>query len=323
MSVQVRPALSLKKMGRVFHIRRGRVCSSASMPEISRIAAVRSAILRWFSRNCRDLPWRRTRDAWRVLVSELMLQQTQVDRVIPKYDAFIARWPTPAALATSPLGEVLRSWSGLGYNRRAKHLHAAAKAVVARFGGRVPRTVKELESLPGVGRYTARAVASFAYGDDVALWDTNVRRIFLRVFTGGEFSRRATADTALEAMLDAALPRGRSRDWYGALMDFGSAVCLGRKPRCEVCPLARSCVAAASFRAGRTPRTALVKRQAGFEGSWRQGRGAVVRLLADTNGGLALAELVRRTGRADAPAIVEDLAREGLVVSRSGKVRLA
>ncbi len=286
-------------------------------------SAFRATVLRWFGKNGRDLPWRRTRDPWRVLVSELMLQQTQVERVIPKYEAFVARWPTPAALARAPLGDVLRLWSGLGYNRRAKHLREAAKAVVARFGGRVPRRVEDLESLPGVGRYTARAVASFAFNDDVALWDTNVRRIFLRVFAGGEFARRVPDDGALEALLASALPKDRSRDWHGALMDFGSAVCVGRNPRCGSCPLAASCAAAPSFLSGRVPKSGLVKKQPAFGGSRRQGRGAIVRLLAGRRGGVAVDELAALCGRNDTGTLVDELAAEGLVTVRSGKAKLA
>lgn len=252
-----------------------------------------------------------------------MLQQTQVDRVIPKYEAFVSRWPTPADLARSSLGDVLRLWSGLGYNRRAKHLHEAAKALVSRFGGRVPRHVAELESLPGVGRYTARAVASFAFNDDVALWDTNVRRIFLRVFAGGEFAKRVPGDAELEALLAAALPKGRSRDWHNALMDFGSAVCVGRNPRCGACPLASSCLAASSFLANRVPRAGLVKKQPAFHGSRRQGRGAIVRLLAERRGGLTVASLATLSGRKDAATLVEGLTADGLVSLRGDKVKLA
>lgn len=200
---------------------------------------IRKIILRWFAKHGRDLPWRRTRDPWAVLVSEFMLQQTQVERVIPKYFDFLQRWPTPAALAKSSLAEVLASWSGLGYNRRAKNLHAAAIMICEKFGGEVPIDVNVLISLPGIGRYTAAAVASFAGNIDVVFWDTNVRRIFLRVLHGGEFARRLPDDAALEATLDRALPRGRSRDWHGALMDFGSAVCASRAPRLRYVPTRR------------------------------------------------------------------------------------
>jgi A/G-specific adenine glycosylase len=293
------------------------------MTSSARVIALRTAVLRWFSRHGRTLPWRETRDPWRVLVSEFMLQQTQVERVIPKYQAFVRRWPTPSALAAAPLAEVVRAWSGLGYNRRAKHLHDASKAIAARFGGEVPRSTDELESLPGIGAYTARAVASFAFNDDVALWDTNVRRIFLRVVAGGEFAKSLPDDRALEAMLASAVPKGRSRDWHGALMDFGSAVCTGRKPLCGACPARRHCAASAGFLSGREPRVSLVKKQAAFAGSRRQGRGALIRLLASRRTGIEAARLAVLSGRADAAALIDDLEREGLVTRKGARVRLA
>ncbi len=285
-------------------------------------ADFRRAVLRWFAAHGRDLPWRRTRDAWRILVSEVMLQQTQVDRVIPKYEAFVRRWPTPAVLARAPLGAVLAAWSGLGYNRRAVNLKQAARAVVREHGGVMPDGVEELEALPGVGRYTARAVASFAFEKDVALWDTNVRRIVLRVFHGGEFAAADPAQDALERLLASVLPRGRSRDWHGALMDFGSAVCVSRKPLCPSCPLKASCAAAPHFLAGGSPERRLVRRQARFVGSRRQARGAVVRLLAGAGrAGLPAAKVVTAIGRGDSAAVIDSLIRDGLVVRRG--VRLA
>lgn len=288
-----------------------------------RTAAFRRQVLRWFAREGRDLPWRRTRDPWRVLVSEVMLQQTQVDRVVPKYEAFVRRWPDPASLAEATLGEVLAAWSGLGYNRRAARLREAAAAIVERHGGRMPRSVERLEALPGVGRYTARAVASFAFGQDVTLWDTNVRRVALRYFLGGEFARREPSTGDLEAVLEDALPRGRSRDWHGALMDLGSAICLGRAPACASCPLVRSCAAARGFLAGRLPSRPLARRQPRFEGSRRQARGAVVRMLASAGPrGMAEDELLRTLAREDAGAVIDALVREGLAVREGGTLRL-
>ncbi|HTM68333.1 MAG TPA: A/G-specific adenine glycosylase [Candidatus Binatia bacterium] len=286
-------------------------------------AALRRQVLRWFAGHGRDLPWRRTRDPWRVLVSEVMLQQTQVDRVVPKYEEFVRRWPDPASLAAAPLGDVLAAWSGLGYNRRAARLREAAAAVVSRHAGRMPRSVEELEALPGVGRYTARAVSSFAYGADVTLWDTNVRRIVLRYLFGGEFSRREPSLADLEAALDAALPPGRSRDWHGALMDLGSAVCLGRAPRCADCPLMRSCAAAPRFLAGRAPARSFVRPQPKFEGSRRQARGAVVRMLARAGDkGTAAAEVEAALARPDAAAVIDALVNEGLAVRDGRLLRL-
>lgn len=285
-------------------------------------AAFRSAILRWFGAHGRDLPWRRTHDPWTVLVSEVMLQQTQVDRVVPKFLDFVRRWPSPRVLADSPLRDVLAAWSGLGYNRRAARLRDAATAVVSRHGGRMPDTVEALEALPGVGRYTARAVASFAFGKDVTLWDTNVRRIVTRYFFGGEFAR-SPRDEDFEEVLAAALPPGRSRDWHGALMDFGSAVCVSRTPACASCPLARACLAAPSFLAGREPRRRMVRAQPKFEGSTRQARGAVVRhLMAAGPAGMRETDLSRLLGRRDLRPVLDVLVAEGMVVRRRGRYLL-
>jgi A/G-specific adenine glycosylase len=284
-------------------------------------AVFQRAILRWYAANRRDLPWRRTRDPWKILISEVMLQQTQVERVIPKYVAFLRAWPTPEVMAKSPLAAVLRAWSGLGYNRRAANLRAAAIAV-AGAGGRMPRDVDGLDALPGVGTYTARAVAAFAHNDDVALWDTNVRRIALRVFFGGEFAADPGA-AALEGALERALPKGKSRDWYNALMDFGSAVCTGRVPRCVTCPLRHSCAAAPRFLSGEVPARGLVRPQTKFDGSRRQARGAALRALAAAGShGLSGAELRQAIRRDDADSIVDTLIREGLAARRRGRVAL-
>ncbi|HTK05466.1 MAG TPA: A/G-specific adenine glycosylase [Candidatus Eisenbacteria bacterium] len=286
-------------------------------------AAFRRSVLGWFGREGRDLPWRRTRDPWRVLVSEVMLQQTQVERVIPKYEAFVRRWPSPAALAASSVGDVLAAWSGLGYNRRAARLREAAIAIVERHGGDMPSDIAALEALPGVGRYTARAVAAFAHDRDVALWDTNIRRIVLRYFLGGEFADGDPGNAELERMLDQALPKGRSRDWHGALMDLGASVCLGRSPRCGSCPLARSCAAGPRFMAGEAAPRALIRPQPRFEGSRRQARGAVIRELAAAGRkGIPEPEAVARLARPDASDVIDALIREGLVVRERGRLSL-
>lgn len=252
-----------------------------------------------------------------------MLQQTQVDRVIPKYEAFVRRWPTPAKLAAAPLGEVLAAWSGLGYNRRAQHLHEAAKAVMARHDGIMPVDADTLLALPGVGPYTSRAVASFAANADVALWDTNVRRIFFRLFFGGEFAFADPTPEEFQKLLDVALPRGRSREWHGALMDFGSAVCVNRSPQCGSCPLARTCLAAPHYLAGRQAPRSLVKKQAKFEGSRRQARGAVLRLLTVAGpSGLTEHVLLKHLDRPESTEILADLVKEGMVARKGSRLRL-
>lgn len=235
-----------------------------------------TALLAWSEQTRRDLPWRRTRDPWAVLVSELMLQQTQVSRVIPKYEAFLARFPTPGACAAATAGDVVRLWSGLGYNRRALHLHRCAEVVCAEHGGRLPPTVDELRRLPGIGPYTARAVAAFAYGDDVGVVDTNAARVLAR-WAG----RRLTASEA-QAAADAAVPAGEGWAWNQAMLDLGASVCTRRSPSCEACPVTSRCGWHQTGRAGPDPATGTAGAsvpQSRFDGSDRQGRGRLVAAL--------------------------------------------
>ena len=210
------------------------------------------ALLAWYARERRDLPWRRTRDPYRILVSELMLQQTQVTRVVPRYEAWVARWPTAEALAAAPLADVLREWVGLGYNRRAVRLHEAAKAVAA--GGWPER----LEDLPGVGPYTAAAVGSFAFGRQVVAVDTNARRVFERV-------------GALEP------PPGEAATFNQATMELGARICTARRPRCGECPLTRACPSSGRVPA---PQRARSGERTPFEATDRYVRGRVVAALA-------------------------------------------
>jgi A/G-specific adenine glycosylase len=203
---------------------------------------VEAALLAWFEENGRDLPWRRTRDPYAILVSEVMLQQTQVERVVPRYLAWLERWPTVEELADASPGDVIREWQGLGYNRRALNLHRAAQRVAA--GG----WPDDLTALPGIGRYTADAVACFAFGRDVLPVDTNVARV-----------RERTRER-----FDAACGQ--------ALMDLGATVCLARIPRCGLCPLATDCPS-------RGRRYEPIRKQGRFEGSFRQRRAATLRLV--------------------------------------------
>ena len=228
----------------------------------------------WALPRLRDLPWRRTRDPWAVLVSELMLQQTQVARVLGRYDAFLVQFPTPAACAAAPLGDVVRAWEGLGYNRRAVNLHGAARAVAA--AGAFPTTVDGLRTLPGVGPYTARAVVAFAFEADAAVVDTNIARVLARL--AGRSLRSAEA----QAAADSWLPEGEAWAWNQALMDLGAVVCTARSPRCDECPIASGC---AWRRTGNQPPDPAVGsagvsgRQSRFDGSDRQGRGRLVTAL--------------------------------------------
>ncbi len=225
-----------------------------------------AALLAWGEGHRRDWPWRRTRDPWAVLVSEFMLHQTQVARVVPRYEAFMRRWPTAAACAAAPVGEVVKAWTGLGYNRRAVRLHAVAAAVTDGF----PRTVEGWQRLPGVGPYTARAVVAYADLGPAAVVEANVRRVLARR-TG-----RPLGATEAQRRADAWLPAGRAWAWNSALMDLGQHVCRPRRPACRSCPIAPGCSYATE--GGEDPgRPRSV--QARFEGSDRQGRGRLVRAL--------------------------------------------
>ena len=222
-------------------------------------ADLHAAILSWYFHHRRDLPWRNTRDPYRILVSEIMLQQTQVDRVIPKYEEFLKRFPSVADLAAAPLSDVLRVWSPLGYNRRARYLHLAARAASERFGGELPSSLMDLRSLPGLGRYTAGAVACFALELRTPVVDTNVRRVLGRVLHG---QRDGLSDSQAWKTAEAALPAEDAYTWNQALMDLGATICGSEAPRCDVCPVAKLCLwrsqfgaEGVSFRRVREPRS--------------------------------------------------------------------
>jgi A/G-specific adenine glycosylase len=236
-------------------------------------------IAEWFATGHRDLPWRSPGfPAWGILVSEFMLQQTPVARVIPALEAWLARWPTPADLAAVPPGEAVRAWDRLGYPRRALALHGAATAIAERHGNVVPADVEALLALPGVGPYTARAVAAFAYGVRTPVVDTNVRRVLARAMRGdGEAGPPATSRDLAE--MDAILPAdpARARLTNAGAMELGQTVCVARNPRCDRCPIARAC----AWRTAGYPAYAgrPAPRQKRYEGSDRQVRGLVLREL--------------------------------------------
>lgn len=276
-------------------------------------AAARKALLGWYRPRARAYPWRRGRpNAYRTLVSELMLQRTQAPRVVPIFEAFVGAFPTVRALAEASRADVLRAWAGLGYNRRAVSLHRAAQAVVAEYGGRVPTDRADLQRLPGVGPYTAAAIASIAGGEPVAAIDVNARRIVARVAYGRDTASVSNVD--IDATAATWVDRTDPGAWNQALMDLGRAHCRA-VPRCEGCPLAGACRFVGSDRA---PEPAA-RRQSRFEGSIRQVRGGVVDVLrARPSAGVA--DLARSTGFA-ADRIAEALGgleRDG-VVRRSGR----
>lgn len=266
------------------------------------------AVLAWGIPKMRELPWRDTRDPWRILVAEVMLQQTQVDRVIPKWQAFLAAFPTPEACAAGTLGDVLRLWQGLGYPRRARNLHATATTVWNKHDGRLPDDIDGLLALPGIGPYTARAVLAFAYERDVAVVDTNIARILAR--TAGE---RLTPKRA-QLAADSLVPQGEGWTWNQVVMDLGALVCRPQ-PQCDQCPITRGC---AWHRAGLSAPDPAVgsagvsTKQARFEGSDRQRRGLVL---------AALGSGARPVGEFD-ERIVAGLLADGLVAVAEGRVSL-
>ncbi|CAA9342941.1 MAG: A/G-specific adenine glycosylase [uncultured Frankineae bacterium] len=252
--------------------------------------ALAQAVSDWYAGAARDLPWRRPgTPAWAVLVSEVMLQQTPVARVLPAYEAWLQRWPTPQALVAAPPGEAVRMWGRLGYPRRALRLHACAVEVVERYDGRLPRTVPELLSLPGVGAYTARAVAAFAYRQRVPVVDTNVRRVVARSVEGRADAAVTAADLPrMEALLPPDPEAAATASV--AFMELGALVCTARAPRCPVCPVQDRCAWAA---AGRPELAAPVRRPQSWAGTDRQVRGRLLAVLRDADGPVEAAVLAQ------------------------------
>jgi A/G-specific adenine glycosylase len=294
------------------------------------------ALLDWYRAHGRaHLPWRQTRDPYRIVVSEFMLQQTQVERVIPLYEAFVAALPDFAALAAADAGDAVRLWRGLGYNSRATRLHALARTVVERHGGRLPSEREALLALPGIGPYTASAVRAFAFDlDDVAL-DTNIRRIAHRTGFGLEHPPLAT-DAELDARARAALEPGTAHDWNSAMMDVGATICTARAPKCLLCPLRPGCVAAPvdaaqlaaqARRAGRrSPQESIP-----FERTTRFLRGRIVDRLRDVPRGAALhvdeliaslAVVVPADRLGEIPLVAAALERDGIVERCESRLRL-
>jgi A/G-specific adenine glycosylase len=203
-------------------------------------------LLDWYAAHARDLPWRRAAavsDPYRVWISETLLQQTQVTTVIPYYERFLARFPTVYALAAAPLDDVLKTWEGAGYYARARNLHRAAQEIVERFSGRLPDTAEELLTLPGIGRYTAGAVASIAFGRDAPVLDGNVIRVLCRYFNIADDIKSAATVQVLWNLATQLVPRGKAGDYNQSVMDLGATVCTPRQPACPVCPLRRGCAA--------------------------------------------------------------------------------
>jgi A/G-specific adenine glycosylase len=280
-----------------------------------------TSLVDWFRAEGRDLPWRSTRDPWAILVAEVMLQQTQVDRVRDRWTRFLARFPTVGDTAMASVGAVIDEWSGLGYNRRAVNLHGCAVNVVERFDGDLPSSVDDLVSLPGIGPYTARAVAVFAFDRAEAVVDTNVARILARQHN------RAMTRSEVQRTADELVVGKDPWIWNQALLDVGATVCRARRPSCCRCPLAGSCGWLGHGRCEPDPAigsAGVSGRQSRFEGSDRQGRGCLVRALRD--GPVAVedaAEVMGWSGDPDrAERVAQTVIDDGLALRRNGVYRL-
>jgi A/G-specific adenine glycosylase len=277
---------------------------------------MQSTILDWYAANARDLAFRRTTDPWSVLVSEVIAQQTQAERAAAAWGRFIAEFPTPASLAAASPATVIRAWRGLGYNRRAIALRAAAIRVVEDHGGRVPDTYDALVALPGIGPYTARAVLAIAFDVPVAALDTNIRRVVGRAFLGGS---EAVSERAFQATANGFVPPERAATWTHALMDIGAAFCRKRDPRCDACPLAASCRYLAAGRpAGPAGRRS--KRSFAFPATTRWLRGRILDRLRDAED-RAFVVFDSGMGQHPVEAVQEELVRlrsDGMLELASG-----
>ena len=211
------------------------------------VKSVQDTLLQWYAAEKRTLPWRATSDPYAILVSEIMLQQTQVDRVLPKYEQFLSAFPTLAALAAASTADVISVWVPLGYNMRAVRLQAIARQVIAEHQGRIPDTIEQLLTLKGIGRYTAGAIACFAYHKQVATVDTNIRRVLHRLFFGLEYPQPQLNDAQMLAVAEQVLPVDDAYDWNQALMDLGATICTSNNPQCVRCPLQEQCQAYAEM----------------------------------------------------------------------------
>jgi A/G-specific adenine glycosylase len=282
--------------------------------------ALRDAVLAWYEATGRRLAFRATDDPYAVLVSELMAQQTQAERAADAWTAWMARWPTVADLAAARVADVLRAWAGLGYNRRALSLHRAATVIVTEHQGRVPDTVEGLQALPGVGPYTARAVAAIAFGRPVGAVDTNVRRVLGRVAAGGP---ETLTPAAMQGLADAVVPPERAAAWTHALMDVGARLCRPARPRCADCPATPWCRYAAGERAasaGPRPRARAGRAQPAFPATTRWLRGRVLERARDADDG-AWVSYAGAIGSHDPGAVREAvlaLAGEGMLEARDG-----
>ncbi len=261
----------------------------------SRLVPIQTSLIAWYEANARDLPWRQTRDPYAILVSEIMLQQIQVWRAIPFYLAFLERFPTIQVLAEAPIADVIHVWGNLGRYRRITNLHATAKRIVADFNGKIPADVAVLRSLPGIGPYTAGAVACFAFEQDVGFLDTNARRVIHRVFIGCDVPAATVRPRVLSRLAGQAVPVGRGWIWNQAVIELGALVCTARRPCCEVCPVQNGCAARATIGTALAalPRPARARSTSAHAGTNREFRGKVLASLRANSDGIELRSLGR------------------------------
>ncbi len=266
----------------------------------------------WHKTHYRDMPWRRTHDPYRILVSEIMLQQTQVDRVRTKYDEFLKRFPTVQVLASASLGEVLKIWSGLGYNRRAKYLHECAKKILEEYGGKFPNNFAELIKLPGIGISTAGALLAFSFGHETPMIDTNIRRILTRTFFN--FEAQLPSDKALYAFAQTLIPKGKGREWNYAMLDLGATLCTARNHSPE-CPLMKL--------HGKVGDFVYKKPQKKFKDSRRFYRGQILKIFTQKQGATTLElQSLTKLEKELLNEILKDLLKEKLLKKTGTKIML-
>ena len=250
------------------------------------MSSLEKAVLDWFALNKRDLPWRDS-TPWGVMVSEFMLQQTPVVRVLPKWNEWMRRWPTPEKLAGAPIAEVITAWGRLGYPRRALRLHECAKIISIEFNGKVPRSPEQLKALPGIGDYTAAAIAAFAYQERTLVLDINIRRLFSRALDGIEYPKQSPSKLEREKG-EELIPVKNAHVWAAATMELGALVCTARKPKCGECPLTATC----KWREDGYPESLIPRNTQTWHGTDRQCRGVIVQALRE-NAALNKSELVK------------------------------
>lgn len=299
----------------------------------NKITEYQKRLSEWYLQNGRDLPWRKTHDPYKILISEVMLQQTQVDRVLPKYFEFLERFPTIQDLATASNGDVLRVWSGLGYNSRALRLKAVAEEAVKMYDGQLPDDREKLKALKGIGEYTSGAILAFAYHKQVSFIDTNIKRLVHRVFVGLELQGWKKTDKEMGGIVDEVCDFEHAYEYHQALMDLGATICKATKLHCHICPMKDMCSAYEEIRENplvvAEKRVTYKKQATPFKQSKRYIRGGIVEYLRLTEEGadfIVLLKFVNETLRemedAELKNILEDLVKEGLVRIEGKKYRL-